>query len=214
MADQEKAAFPIQVVVTWEIGSNERLAILMKLASIISLILSFYITTPCYAQTEVNIIKSNELCVFSEHFINYSEYLHTTENCVQKSRYSFLQENLINCRTDHFISINPINKDGINKKTFKRFKFSVFDYTDNKIAELNYHALLSSAHPDMGLSYSWDFVILIDSKLYWLNAGCLYSSDNWQTLKNSFIASVDKSINNNSFLTYFNCRCGSGCQSK
>lgn len=184
-----------------------------KLVSIILFILSFYIITPCYAQTDVNIVESNELDAFSEHFISYSEYVDTTEKCVQKNRYSFLQDNLINCRTYHFTSINPINKDAINKKTYKRFMFSVFEYSDGKVAKLNYHSLLSSSHPDMGLSYSWDFITLIDSKLYWLNAGCLFSYDNWQVLKNSFKKSVIKK-NDDTFQTYFKCRCGSGCQSK
>ena len=182
----------------------------MKLVSIISLILSFYIISPCYGQEDIGSEQNISMDNFSNYFIDYSKYLQSTEKCAAKNHYSFLYNTLIACKTTHFKSIEPINNTN-NNKTFKRFKFSVFEYMNKEIAEINYHSLLSGSHPDMGLTYSWDLVILIDSKLYWLNADCLFSNDNWEILKNAFIASVNKNIDENTLLTYFSCRCGSGC---
>lgn len=143
---------------------------------------------------------------YIRHFENSSQYNYVIGKCSQESNTPFLHNDLNSCATYSFKSTKAANK------IYKRFKFSVFEYTNKELAEINFKSLLSSSHPDMGLTYSWDFVILIDAKLYWLNAGCIFSNEAWEIIKNAFKDSMHNNNEEDNSLKSFNCRCGSGCK--
>ncbi len=69
------------------------------------------------------------------------------------------------------------------------------------------HTQIERAHPDMGLTYAWDLVVLDGVRLHHLHAPCLFSEDSFDLMS----ANLLKMINSPSD-SVLRCRCGGGCR--
>ncbi len=94
--------------------------------------------------------------------------------------------------------------------TFLRFTLKIFTYKDTSSSKTALDNLLASSNPNTGLSYDWDFVLSDGEMLYWIDAPCLLSKQNWHKLITRFKSYFlhTKSFQNNSF----ECQCGFGCK--
>lgn len=114
-------------------------------------------------------------------------------------------------RSQHrFVSTRPISESG-GSTTRLRFRLREYEYEDPNHANEAWTKLLASADPDTGLTYEWDLVITNGARLYWLNAPCLLSRDNWAKLSDTL--RHESSADGTPCDVGFECRCGHGCGS-
>jgi hypothetical protein len=124
------------------------------------------------------------------------------------TKYSFLNKGIKEMQRCSFKSHKSISENS-QGKTFLRFKLSIFEYKSAAAAKSALDALLESSDPNIGLSYAWDYVVNVGTKVYWLNAPCLLSKQNWQQLA----AQLEKNILKNSQQNNsFECHCGLNCK--
>lgn len=183
----------------------------MKFLLVALLVFASNSIAPCYGQSDIN-VGSSELHEFNNLFSNFSQYHLESKSCTYKEKFSFMYDELISCNTYSFQSKQAIQQLINGKKFFNKFKISVYSYGQNEISESKFYLLYDSAHSDMGLSYTWDYIIILDKKLYWLNAGCLYSDKSWENIKMSLKSALSISSTGGTLITNFSCLCGSGCK--
>lgn len=63
------------------------------------------------------------------------------------------------------------------------------------------------AHPDMGLSYEWDHMVLKKDQLYHLHAGCVFSEENFSQMRRNLEEMIGMDVRATGLI----CRCGGGC---
>lgn len=121
--------------------------------------------------------------------------------------YSFLNKGIKEIRIYNFKSQKPLSENRAGK-TYLRFQLSIVAYKSTASAKTALEALLDYSDPNIGLSYAWDYVVNVGPTVYWLNAPCLLSKQNWQKL----LVSLKKNILKNSEHDSFECRCGLNCK--
>ncbi len=82
-------------------------------------------------------------------------------------------------------------------------------FADPETARRTFVEIQASAHPDMGLSYAWDFVILRQPYLYRLHAGCVFSSKAFEKMAVRLKAAIGSADGAPTPVLF--CRCGGGC---
>lgn len=123
-------------------------------------------------------------------------------------KYAFLEKWLSRCSNYSFKSVKPLGES----RTFLRFTLTVYEYETPEAALSIFQSLFTSADKDMGLTYAWDYVLLHDSRINWLHAGCLFSEKSWSGMQNLLRQSV-YGINVKGGIPYtFECSCGRGCK--
>ncbi len=132
---------------------------------------------------------------------------------LQKESYSktypFLNKGIEGIETYRFKSKKPISRDS-DGKTFLRFHLITIDYDSANSAKVALESLFSYSDPSIGLSYAWDYVIAIQSKIHWLQAPCLLSKQNWQRLITRLHRLVLSNITQQKYA--FECHCGFECK--
>ena len=96
-------------------------------------------------------------------------------------------------------------------KIYKRFniKYMYFDSIENAVEAIKNCYYKSNV--DTGLSYKYDYVIQKANIIYWLNADCVFSNQNWKKLKELINNSLRINHEMDSKINYINCECGTGC---
>jgi hypothetical protein len=108
-----------------------------------------------------------------------------------------------------FTSTEPYNKTAQGKR-FLRAELEITRYDSREVADAAYRRLLADAHPDMGLSYAWDRVILAAGALFHLHAGCTFSESSFGQMAGRLDALV-RQPDDGAGDAFF-CRCGGGCR--
>jgi hypothetical protein len=124
--------------------------------------------------------------------------------------FPFLEGGLTEKQKYLFRSKKPISKNADGSSIYLRFSLMVLTYQKKAHAKTAYGALFKECHPDTGLTYAWDAVVLADKRLMWLHAPCLLSEANW--LKLSKRLEEDPLLAEAATGRIFECRCGSGCR--
>jgi len=77
-------------------------------------------------------------------------------------------------------------------------------------AEQAFQGVAAEAHPDMGLSYAWDHLILSDHSLLHLHASCAFSESHFLQM----VGELEKLVGPGEAGTTraLQCRCGGGCK--
>lgn len=108
-----------------------------------------------------------------------------------------------------FVSESPVRETG-RGKIFLKADLRYTHYGDKQNALASMQEIQSLAHPDMGLSYEWDYLILNTDSIYHLHASCVFSED----LFNKMASNLDEHVaaSGNKHSSTIHCRCGGGCR--
>lgn len=118
------------------------------------------------------------------------------------------QDILSSIRYD-FVSEDPVRETS-RGGVFLKADLESTQYRDNQKALEAMQEIQRLAHPDMGLSYEWDYLILNDDSIYHLHASCVFSEDWFNKMANNLDERVALSGNKHASRIY--CRCGGGCR--
>ncbi len=83
-------------------------------------------------------------------------------------------------------------------------------YESNYDAEHAFAQALKKAHPDMGLSYGWDLILVRSKRFYHLHADCTLAEQYFNNMAGTLREITDMVDNHKPLLLY--CRCGGGCK--
>jgi hypothetical protein len=150
-----------------------------------------------------------------EFFSRFKEYTRSDSHdgpCPHTHKRAFLEQELLRCSRYSFKSKKPLHEKKGEGKTYLRFDLTVYEYETPKAALNIFQSLFASSDVDMGLTYAWDYVLLQDSGVYWLHAACLYSENNWNTIRTLLEQAVCGKEKTKDLLNRFECRCGLGCK--
>ena len=84
----------------------------------------------------------------------------------------------------------------------------VSTHENHTAAGESFSQVQQKAHPDMGLSYGWDLVLVRDRLIYHLHADCTLAEHHFMSMVESLIRILPDTT---SPKTLF-CRCGGGCK--
>ncbi len=118
------------------------------------------------------------------------------------------QDMLTNIRYD-YVSEYPVRETG-RGEIFLKADLRYTRYKDKQKALAAMEEIQSLAHPDMGLSYEWDYLILNTHSIYHLHASCVFSEDLFNKMASNLDERVTASGNKHS--STIHCRCGGGCR--
>jgi hypothetical protein len=109
-----------------------------------------------------------------------------------------------------FVSSRSLRKSAAGNLYLKA-SLEIFRYTDNTHAESAWQEIQQKAHPDMGLTYAWDYLVATENSLYHLHAGCTFSEENFSLM----MAAMQELLVGNASdeKSEIVCRCGGGCRS-
>jgi hypothetical protein len=93
---------------------------------------------------------------------------------------------------------------------FLRAELTLDRFDNSQDAEQAFQSLSGEAHPDMGLSYAWDHVLLSGHTLFHLHAGCAFSEEHFQHMVTALGTLAEPSQQRNA--RNLRCRCGGGCR--
>ena len=73
--------------------------------------------------------------------------------------------------------LNLLKKDRVGSKKYKfsarkpvlHFTLVDMEYLDQAAAIAAFEELFASSDPDIGLTYSWDYVVIVQQHLYWIS---------------------------------------------
>ncbi len=108
-----------------------------------------------------------------------------------------------------FVSVEPVGRDA-SGALYLRADLSVSEFGAAGIAESGWRALRQKAHPDMGLSYAWDYLIFRGQTIYHLHAACTFSDRSFDTMVGNLSAMLPQQ--ENEAAPTIRCRCGGGCR--
>ena len=128
----------------------------------------------------------------------------------QFAPHSFLNIDLNNTKTYLFTSREPIRRSN-KSNTYQRFTLTVMTYNHSSSAKTAFTTLFTSSDPNIGLSYAWDYIVNVGTNVFWLNATCLLSNQNWQKLKTRLQQRILPE-NNEQQHEAFECYCGQRCR--
>ncbi len=108
-----------------------------------------------------------------------------------------------------YVSEDPVRQTD-SGEIFLKADLRYTQYKDKQKALAAMQEIQSLAHPDMGLSYEWDYLILSTDSIYHLHASCVFSED----LFNKMASNLDERIaaSGNEYASTIHCRCGGGCR--
>ncbi|HBH36568.1 MAG TPA: hypothetical protein DDW45_09635 [Gammaproteobacteria bacterium] len=108
-----------------------------------------------------------------------------------------------------FVSIKPLKKTA-RGAIYLKADLTVIAYRSSETATEALRNIQGKAHPDMGLSYAWDYLLLQDKRLYHLHSGCVMSEENFDIM----VKNLRKGISREGDIQQaaLRCRCGGGCR--
>lgn len=107
-----------------------------------------------------------------------------------------------------YVSQSPI-QETTGGRIFLKAEMLHIQYKDVQKASAAMLETKIRAHPDMGLSYAWDYLLLNKDSIYHLHASCLFSKD-WFEQMTSALNKHLSSSGEVPAMSIF-CRCGGGC---
>ncbi len=127
------------------------------------------------------------------------EYQHTL--CRDKR----LQDSMLHCIVYWFRARDVRQSKNVSSLTVK-----VLEYKDQNTAIGAKNNVRAAANPNTGINYEWNYLLVQDNRMYWLNAGCSVSQKKWSGLVSSF--KNDIGARGNRVSSSLSCRCGGGCR--
>lgn len=113
-----------------------------------------------------------------------------------------------------YVRFDYVSKDPVKETkrggVFLKSSITRTQYLDQQSAGLAMQEKLKAAHPDMGLSYEWDYLVQSSDSIYHLHAGCVVSEQNFYNMAANLDELIARSNKGNIFS--INCRCGGGCK--
>ena len=108
-----------------------------------------------------------------------------------------------------FVSIKPLKKTS-RGAVYLKADLTVTSYSSSEAAAQALRNIQGKAHPDMGLSYAWDYLLLQEKRLYHLHSGCVISEENFDIM----VHNLRKHIFQEGDVAHaaLRCRCGGGCR--
>jgi len=92
---------------------------------------------------------------------------------------------------------------------YLKISLDVDSYKSEVAATTAYAGIYDKSDPDMGLSYSWDFVTVRGIHLFRLHADCVLAEQHFRSIVETFMDVVRPSVSQVG--ASFFCRCGGGC---
>lgn len=105
-----------------------------------------------------------------------------------------------------FKSVHPMRKT-VKKRVYLKAWLELTRFESTQAANTEMRQWQARAHPDMGLSYEWDHMVINKDQLYHLHAGCVFSEENFSQMRRN----LEKMIGMDVRATGLTCRCGGGC---
>ena len=93
---------------------------------------------------------------------------------------------------------------------YLRARFTTMEYADTASAAEAFEEMAAEAHPDTGLSYAWDLVILNGRRLHHLHGDCTLSGAVFERMGEN-LRQLLRDAGAESF-NVLECRCGGGCE--
>jgi hypothetical protein len=111
--------------------------------------------------------------------------------------------------THQFVSAKPYRSTA-QGLLFLRAELTLDQFDTPPQAEQAFTRIAAEAHPDMGLSYAWDHLILSDHSLLHLHASCAFSEPHFLQMVGELekLAGPGEAGNTRAL----QCRCGGGCK--
>ena len=108
-----------------------------------------------------------------------------------------------------FRSRKPIKKTN-SGGIYLRGTLTSHRFNNADAARDHFQKQVTSAHPDMGLSYAWDYLVLTRNHIHHLYGECTISDSHFQQMIKNLdrILTSSGQMKNRTLL----CRCGSGCR--
>ncbi len=117
-------------------------------------------------------------------------------------------------KKDELSAIIYTSHEKIKKPSAKlQLRLEIIAFASKKRAEKALREKYSSADPDMGLSYAWDFIAVQNMYLYHLHADCMLAESHFISATdalNEILTAADLFQKNNN--SAFFCRCGGPCR--
>ncbi len=110
----------------------------------------------------------------------------------------------------HLFTSSEPYRETEQAKLFLRADLQVTQFEDPETAELAFQRIRDAAHPDMGLSYEWDHVILDTDALFHLHAACTFSEASYRQMVERLEAIARRTDNGGEQI--IDCRCGASCK--
>ena len=108
-----------------------------------------------------------------------------------------------------FVS-TALGHDAPQGKLFLKAYLTVSSYEQADAAASAWQSMLAKVHPDTGLTYAWDYLLLQNLILYHLHAACTFSEDNFEIIMQNLGSIIlENKLDTQEIL---HCRCGGGCR--
>ncbi len=105
-----------------------------------------------------------------------------------------------------YVSVEPVDGSQTTK-TFLRASLVLTSFPMADLAASAFADVAESAHPDTGLSYAWDYLVLDGSRILDLHAECLFSEEEFTVISGNLTEWVGDDPDQ-----VIRCRCGDGCE--
>ncbi len=105
-----------------------------------------------------------------------------------------------------FVSNEPIENSGAGA-VYLRASLETRTFDQPEPAAEAYSKQALDAHPDTGLTYAWDLLVLDGNQLHHLHAPCLFSEESFDMMSANLLKMISPSSD-----SILRCRCGGGCR--
>ncbi len=128
-----------------------------------------------------------------------------TQGLPWKFSVSTEQSNAAETTRTLFVSSEPLENSG-GKTIFLRASLETRKFDQSAQAAEVFAEQAHDAHPDMGLTYAWDLLVLDGTQLHRLHAPCLFSEESFDTMSANLLEMISPATSQ-----VLRCRCGGGC---
>ncbi len=104
-----------------------------------------------------------------------------------------------------FVSSDPIENSG-TRNVFLRASLETRTFDRPAQASEAFAEQAHDAHPDTGLTYAWDLLVLDGARLHHLHAPCLFSGESFDIMSANLLEMISPTSRQ-----VLRCRCGGGC---
>ena len=108
-----------------------------------------------------------------------------------------------------FRSLKPIRKTKTGG-LYLRSTLTSQQFNNNDEAHAHFRQQASFAHPEMGLSYAWDYLIISDDHVHHLYGECTLSENNFRQMVGNLKQALNIPVDRKEVSIF--CRCGGGCK--
>jgi len=105
-----------------------------------------------------------------------------------------------------FVSREPLKNSGV-QAVFLRASLETRTFDQPAQAAEAFATQAHGAHPDTGLTYAWDLLVLDGAQLHHLHSPCLYSEEFFSMMSANLLKMISPTPSQ-----VLRCRCGGGCR--